>query len=131
MADVSTLINTVDEVSILRKNSCKLVMDKGFYSKKNIDYLIKSDKINDFLIAVTFRVIFAKQSLNNQIDLCKRENLIPTGSDIIYGNTEIVKWDNNTNLYKYCFYNNELHSKAYFALLKIVFKLIHILKEKK
>jgi transposase len=50
--DVSTLITTVKQSSFLQNRHLKLVLDRGFYSKKNINYMSFSEYKSDFIIGL-------------------------------------------------------------------------------
>jgi hypothetical protein len=50
--DVSTLVKTVKESAIVQGKCFKLVMDGGFYSKKNINNLLNSSNRADFIIGL-------------------------------------------------------------------------------
>jgi transposase len=128
LTDVSTLCSTLSQFSILHDNDYKLVMDKGFYSVKNINFMIKDEKIQDFLVAVPFRNNFAKDMLFNQTDIVKDANIVSSGSDIIYSNKIIYQWKSSKpsqNLYLYTFYNQNLFVSAKEALYKKAFMLIN------
>jgi transposase len=82
IADVRTLSTTILEFyGIIGDYSFTLVMDKGFYSKENIDFILSKLDIT-FLISVPFSNKYALnliESVENQIN--RMENYINVGID--------------------------------------------------
>jgi len=104
LTDVSTLKTTLAKFDRITSGSNILaVMDKGFYSKKNIDDLLTDGK--KFVIAVPFSNNFAKK----QIEECRNSiddfsNNIVVGSDTLRAITKKRKWGNKY-IYAHVFYN--------------------------
>lgn len=103
--DVSTLPNMIDFTKELGINNVKYVMDKGFYSEKNIEKLLA--KRIKFTISVPFSNKFSKQKVDEVregINTC--ENSICIGDDIVYCNTTIIKIKNK-KVYVHVIYNEQ------------------------
>jgi transposase len=109
LKDVSTLKTTIAKFSqITDGRNILAVMDKGFYSKKNIDDLLAEGR--KFVIAVPFSNSFAKK----QVEECRPfiddfSNNIIVGSDTLRAITKKRKWGN-----KY------IHSHVFFNPIKAV-----------
>jgi transposase len=125
LKDVSTLTSTLDQLLILQDNNFKLVMDKGFYSNKNINYMLKNDKVIEFLIAVPFTNKFAKEFVTNNESFINDNNLISCADDIMYAQKFNLLWLNKFNIYAYVFFNQNLHILAKQALIKKAFMLLN------
>jgi transposase len=76
--DVATLCSTVSEMDAVKgKKKLVLVMDKGFYGEKNIDFLI--EKQCEFLMAVPFSNNWSKELIKSERGKIDRaSNLINT-----------------------------------------------------
>jgi transposase len=131
MADVSTLTDTLDHISILKDNNVKLVMDKGFYSKENILYMIKNEKIDDFIIAVPFKNNFAKKYTLDALNIVSDENIISTGSDVLYYKTDKLQFTKDYILNLFVYYNQSLQVNAKSELIKKAYSLLEIVKQRK
>jgi transposase len=83
--DVKTLSTTLTEFyGIIGDLNINLVMDKGFFSEENINYMILQDNLN-FLISVPFTNNFVHELIKivkDNIDI--PENLIKTANDDEY-----------------------------------------------
>jgi transposase len=131
MSDVSTLTDTLDHVSILRDNNFKLVMDKGFYSKNNILYMIKNSKIDDFIIAVPFKNNFTKKYILNSENIVNDLNIISLGSDVLYYKLDTHQFTKDNKLNLYIYYNQALHINAKNELIKKAYSLLEMIKLRK
>ena len=88
--DVSTLPNMIEFAEELGINNMKYVMDKGFYSEKNIEKLLA--KRIKFTISVPFNNKFSKQKVDDvREDINACENSISINDDIVYAHTTSVK----------------------------------------
>jgi transposase len=106
LKDVSTLKTTLSKIDALSGGKpLLLVMDKGFFSKKNINDLLDSDKLR-FVIAVPFRTNFAKDRVENErkeIDCV--ENTLVIGSDSIRAVSKQDVWNEDQPIYVHSYYN--------------------------
>jgi hypothetical protein len=98
LGDVSTLRATIAEFAALTGNAdIKIVMDKGFFSVKNINILLKSaegEPTCRFLIAVPFSNKFAKDYVESErlwIDTI--ENVVLTSGAPMRGVRKPHDWD--------------------------------------
>ena len=89
--DVSTSHNFLKTADFLNVDRLRLVMDKGFFSKKNIDDLF--DNKMKFTIAVPFSNKFAKEQIelvrNNIAD---HKNLIKVNDQNLFHSSSLAKW---------------------------------------
>jgi transposase len=135
LKDVSTLEATLNEFSALtRTTDIMIVMDKGFFSAKNINMLIGNNEKQGykFLISMPFTNKFARtQVLNESQNIDQLANVILTNSAPIRGVHRLCTWNSRkakkeetTKLHTHVFFNperavkerNELY--AYVANLK-------------
>ena len=106
LKDVSTLKTTLSKIDALSGGKpLLLVMDKGFYSKKNINDLLDNDKLR-FVIAVPFQTNFAKDQVENErkkIDCV--ENTLVIGSNSIRAVSKQDVWNEDQPIYVHSYYN--------------------------
>jgi len=92
LSDVSTLHTTLAKFdAIAGDKSVVLIMDKGFFSKKNVDMLFTQGK--KFLMAVPFTVSLAREqveAVRGSIDCF--ENMVLMGGESVRGVTRRVLW---------------------------------------
>lgn len=114
--DVSTLSNMIKFTEFLKIDKIKFVMDKGFYSKTNIDSMM--EKYFKFTIAVPFSVDYAKSIVEStRGEMSTVSNTIMIGEDIIHSTTKLLSW-NKRRLYAHVYYNERKYLDAKEALLK-------------
>jgi hypothetical protein len=105
MNDVSTLKTTLAKFDAIAKDKpIKTVLDKGFYSKTNIDAMLAQKKA--FLIAVPFSKELAKeqvQSVFDKIDCF--DTLLVMGEESLRAMTRTVCWDGKYEVFVHVFYN--------------------------
>jgi transposase len=105
LTDVTTLQTTLKLASPLLLDKALLVMDKGFYSKSNIDVML-SDKAVKFIIAASFSSKYVcKQVESVKRDIDKAANIILVGEDTILGIARKVKWNSEHILYVHVYHN--------------------------
>jgi hypothetical protein len=126
--EVATLMKAIEADPILQVDQCKLVLDNGFYSLKNIDYLLRQGINKQFIISLPYDIAFSNHILNNKLDISNPTNYISCGSDIFYADTETIKWNDSVNLYKYCYYNEKVYVDSYHSLVQKALNLIEIVK---
>jgi transposase len=105
LKDVSTLQSTLAEFgAIADSQSITAVMDKGFYSYKNITAMLKNNQ--KFLIAVPFTPKFVKAEVDEVRDTIQTYgNAIRTSSSILYGTTRQRNWHGGSSLFTHIYYN--------------------------
>jgi transposase len=121
LKDVSTLQTTLAEFGAIADNRhITAIMDKGFYSRKNITAMLKNGQ--KFLIAVPFTPKFAKAEVDAVRDTIQTyENAIRTGSCILYGTTRQKAWNVGSSLFVHIYFNphQELANREkYIAAIK-------------
>jgi len=105
MSDVATLKTTLAKFDAIAKDKpIKAVMDKGFYSKTNIDAMIAQNKA--FLIAVPFSKELAKEQVQSVLDKIDCfETLLVMGEESLRAMTKKFLWDGKHDLFVHIFYN--------------------------
>lgn len=84
--DVQTLKNMLAKAEFINLKNMKFVMDKGFYSKENIELMLTGDKKTEFSVAVPFSTNLAKEAvISAQPTILLHENAILINDDIIHG----------------------------------------------
>jgi transposase len=110
LKDVSTLEATLTEFSALTgTRDIMLVMDKGFFSTKNTNMLLRNKENShyQFILPVSFTSRFAKDRVAQERDSIDNiENVILTGSQPIRGVHRLLKWG-NTEVHTHVFFNPE------------------------
>jgi transposase len=107
LKDVSTLQKTIGTFHALTDGKpIVAIMDKGFYSTKNVDAMLANDNRTQFLIAVPFTSKFALTQVENErgtIDTLT--NTIVVGADSMRAVTRLHKWSEEHQLYTHIYYN--------------------------
>jgi len=108
LADVSTLRTTIAEVTALTPNcDLRVVMDKGFFSTKNIDTMLDPEEPIHFLISVPFTSSFAKKQVESERkDIDQIDNTILTKEGAIRGIHKLRSWGKNgIKLHTFVYFN--------------------------
>ena len=115
LKDVSTLRATLDEAMALAPDSkLRVVMDKGFYSSRNVDEMLSPKRPIHFLIAVPFSSSFTRKLVaSEQHSIDRLENTILTSGDAIRGVHKIRVWNTRSR-------HAKLHAHIYFNPAKAV-----------
>jgi hypothetical protein len=107
LKDVSTLKTTVEEMTgYIPGKSVLLVMDKGFYSKKNVDLLLKSYPKHRFIMPAAFTSRFAKDLIaaeREHIDTVA--NTLVSGKNSVRGVCRKIPWGEGKTLYAHLYFN--------------------------
>lgn len=126
VADVSTLLTTVDELrTLLPGKRFRLVMDKGFYSESNVQELLAQKPAIDFIVAVPFSPDFAKE----QVDLVRSKIdgvgcAVVTAGETVRGIHKVRSWGpKREKLHVYVFHNPETSLRARNELYRFVKEL--------
>jgi transposase len=127
--DVSSLSSIIDQIELIKPFSYKLVMDKGFYSKKNIERFINKHPNYEFLIAVPFSTAIAREIASTGSLNFDKSQAFKIGNDIIYGYSFIKQINYNYSLKYHVFYNEMLYHRTYNNKLKEVLALKEIANE--
>ena len=131
LKDVSTLSATIDQVSqYLGDSEILLVMDKGFFSKANVDAMLASEKPLRFIIPVPFTAKFAKNQVHSEKkDIDRVENTIVSGKDSVRGVTKVRAWGNGSSLYTHIYFNARKAAQRKEELYAHVSELVRIARE--
>ena len=107
LKDVSTLKTTLSKMDSLSDGKPLLiVMDKGFYSVKNIDSLLDNNNDLRFIISVPFTSGFAKTQVSSECkDIDCLQNTIALGDDSIRGVTKQRSWNKEHKVFVHIYYN--------------------------
>jgi transposase len=102
--DVSTLKTTLKKFdTIVGNKPILIVMDKGFYSKANINDMLKND--SKFVVAVPFKLAFTRdliKEFSGKIDTFEKNFVI--GNDTVRVATKSRK-QNGQTIYEHIYYN--------------------------
>ena len=114
LKDVSTLKTTLEEFTAMTGTSdIMVVLDKGFYSKKNVDTMLSNGEEDDisykFLISVPFTTKFAKDLvLSERKDIDNIDNVIFTSDKPIRGIHKLRAWPSKEEkIHAHVFFNPE------------------------
>lgn len=106
ISDVATLKTTVKSLDFLCVPPVHLVLDRGFYSKSNIDELYK--RSHKFTIAVPVGRKWVEQIIDEHAEsIASPEKYLSLNKDeALYAATTLYKWgENNHRLYVHTYYN--------------------------
>jgi hypothetical protein len=112
LRDVSTLKATISEFTALTGAAdIMMVMDKGFFSAKNVNMLLDEDggkRQYRFLISVPFTSKFAKNQVESERkDIDSIENVVLTHGAPIRGIHKLRAWGSGVKLHAHVFFNPE------------------------
>ena len=110
LKDVSTLRTTLAEVgALVPEHELRVVMDKGFYSQKNVDAMLDPKHPVHFLLSVPFTSAFAKRQVDSERkDIDQLEHTILTSDGAIRGVHKLRAWhtkERNTQLHVHVYFN--------------------------
>jgi transposase len=112
VTDVKAFISIIDQIDFLKiGNNYKLVLDKGFYSQKNINKMLKSNDIK-FNISIPLTVNYVKDLIVEYKTLFTENNMFWSGTDILYGTTILYNWDSTSKLYLHIYFNDSKYLLA-------------------
>ena len=109
--DVRTLKTTINTFGVLTGGEKLItVMDKGFFSEKNVNAMLSEKWHTDFLVAVPFTGNFATDLVKSaQKDIDTIHNTIVHGAVSLRGVTRLRQWKKNP-IYAHVYYNaNKAH----------------------
>ncbi|GHV40050.1 IS4 family transposase [Synergistales bacterium] len=107
LKDVSTLKTTLSIFDSLTSGKpVQVVMDKGFYSKKNVDAMLCDERIKKFIIPVPFTSSFAiKQVDGERKDIDSIQNTIVVGGESMRAVTKERAWSNGHKVFTHIYYS--------------------------
>jgi transposase len=104
LLDIKTFCATIDDMPLFSYFNYKVVIDEGFYSAKNINWLLK-ERLN-FLIEIP-----AQPSNNDYLALnnltldISEENILKIGHDFLAYKTLTYDWNYKNKLFVHLFFN--------------------------
>jgi transposase len=107
LKDVSTLKTTLSKMDAISKGKPTLiVMDKGFFSAKNVNAMLNDMNKLRFVIPVPFTSGFAKKQVESERkDIDSLQNTIVSGSDSVRGVTKLRAWNKEHKIRTHVYYN--------------------------
>jgi len=128
LKDVSTLKTTLAKFdSITDGRPVLAVMDKGFFSRKNVTTMLGDKKIKKFIIAIPFTSSFAKQQVAGECkDIDSIENTIVVNGDSMRAVTKTRAWNKEHNVFTHIYYS----AKKAFYRREELYAHVAILREK-
>jgi len=106
LKDVTTLESTIRRFDRITGGKPILaVMDKGFYSKLNVDTMLLSEQARRFVIAVPFSSGFAKKQVyGERKDIDTVGNTIRIGGETLRATTKERTWAKGHNVYAHIYF---------------------------
>lgn len=128
LKDVSTLRTTLSKFdSITDGRPVLAVMDKGFFSRKNVTAMLGDKKIKKFIIAIPFTSSFAKQQVaGERKDIDSVQNTIVVNGDSMRAVTKVRAWNKEHNVFTHIYYS----AKKAFYRREELYAHVAILREK-
>lgn len=107
LKDVSTLNTTIQTFRALAGDKrIVVVLDKGFFSAKNVNSMLSEENHADFIAAVPFTSKFAKEMVKSEKkDIDTLSNTIVTGTDSLRAVTKYRSWNTHHKVYTHVYYN--------------------------
>lgn len=107
--DVRTLITSLSRFeAVTGKHSVTIVMDKGFYSARNISFLLGDTQrpTQKFLISMPFTSAFAKKQIESERkDIDCVENTIVVNGYPLRAVTKVRAWNKEHKVYTHIYYS--------------------------
>ncbi|NLB43510.1 MAG: IS1634 family transposase [Clostridiales bacterium] len=127
LKDVSTLRTTFSKFdSITDGRPVLAVMDKGFFSRKNVTAMLEDKKIKKFIIAIPFTSSFAKhQVAGERKDIDCVQNTIVVNGDSMRAVSKVRVWNKEHKVFTHIYYN----AKKAFQRREELYAHIAILRE--
>lgn len=125
--DVSTLMGMTNFIDRIKLDQMHFVMDKGFYSEKGVEPLLR--EYTKFAIGIPFSAGTAKELVADCRDeLCSPANAIMAGDSIYYAKT-YIKTLCSRRVYYHVYYDEERHTSEKKHLMQKVIQLENQLVE--
>lgn len=126
LKDVSTLETTLSKMSALSTQlNTLVVMDKGFFSTRNVNAMLNSPEPTRFVIAMPFTSKFAQKMVESERkDIDCLDKTLVIGEQSLRAITKKRAWDKEHQLYTHVYYDAMKAAKcreelyAYVATLK-------------
>jgi transposase len=107
LKDVTTLKTTMSTFKALAGEKPMIaVMDKGFFSARNVNAMLSPQQHVDFIIAVPFTNKFARElAKSERKDIDTLSNTIVYGKESLRAVTKSRRWNNKHKVYTHIYYN--------------------------
>ena len=127
LKDVSTLRTTLSKFdSITDGRPVLAVMDKGFFSRKNVNAMLRDKKIKKFIISIPFTSSFAIQQVaGERKDIDSVQNTIVVNGDSMRAVTKVRTWDKEHKVFTHIYYS----AKKAFQRREELYAHVAILRE--
>lgn len=91
--DVSTLKTTLSLAFRIQEKRLTLVMDKGFFSSKNVKTLLSGPLKSKFIIALPWTLAFAQEQVERErAGIDRFSNVIVMGKEVLRGVSRRLEW---------------------------------------
>jgi transposase len=112
ITDVSTLHTLLKNFKALEVKNLHYIMDKGFYSKKNVDELVASR--SKFLVSVPLNNKWVQHAIDDiHQSIHGPEGYRKLDGEVIYVHSRLHSWDqSNRRCYLHLYYNARARAKA-------------------
>ncbi len=128
LSDVSTLECTTSKFqAMFGESELSFVMDKGFFSKNNVNMLL--EKKVDFLISVPFTSAFAKKQVESERkDIDCLDNVIVTNGEPLRGVHKLRAWKDGVKLHTHIYFDTVKALKERNELFALITKLKNVVE---
>jgi transposase len=125
--DVSTLEATLAEFrSVAGDRPILAVMDKGFYSKGNVEAMLGGQGEHRFIVSAPFTASFAKRQVDGERkDIDSLNKTIVVNGDSMRAITQRRAWNSRHEVYTHIYFN----AKKAFGIREALYANITLLKE--
>jgi transposase len=118
LKDVSTLKTTLEETTCcvtVKDKPVLLVLDKGFYSKKNVDMMLMNRPEYQFIMPVPFTARYAKDLIRQETETIDHvSNTVISGKNSVRAVTRKLVWETGKGRHK-----TPVYAHRYFNALKV------------
>jgi transposase len=121
--DVSTLESFIDQLCFIDDKSFNLVLDKGFYSKSNIQYLLKRYPSYKFLMSIPFTTELTRKIVSQGKSQFDDTRYFQINNDILLGRSFTNAIANDQMLNYHVIYNEKLYTDKYNSMIANAIKL--------
>lgn len=128
LKDVSTLKTTLSKMEAISEGKPTLaVMDKGFFSTRNVNAMLGGTGAIRFVIAVPFTAQFAKKMVvSEKKDIDRLHNTMVIGGDSIRAVTKLRSWNQTCKLHTHVYY----HAMKALRLREELYAHVTLLKDR-
>ena len=112
VTDVQTVHNLLATFKKLDIKNLHYVLDKGFYSKKNIDELL--DRNDHFTLSVPLNTLWIQQAIDEIIDMIQEpKHYRMIDDEVLYVHSRLYAWgESHRRCYLHLYYNAEMKAHA-------------------